>query len=412
MRDLYPQDFAAIRRLERVWTSIGSSYGYQEYEAPILESMELYLQKSSEELIQKQSYTVIDRKGKTLLMRPELTPSLARMIAQREEQLVFPIRWQSFGQFFRYEKPQKGRTRAFYQWNLDLIGSDSMLADLEVLLIAQRCLADLGLTAGDVTIKISNRRILSTMVTERLGIPPDLIAKVYPVLDRLDKVGVEASRQGLVETGIPAASAKKLIEHISNGDWNVDPWFSDIKTYLDSFGVGDWFEVDLRTIRGLDYYTGLVFEAWSRGGLGRALFGGGRYDGLTKLVGSSRDLPAVGFAVGDMAIAEVLREKHLITDEMPAAVDVLVTVFEEGAEIHSVRAADALRSGGLRVHVYPGSTKKLAKQLDYARRAGVRFVVIIGPEEESAGVVSIKDLFTGEQRRVPMAECVNWIRET
>lgn len=411
MRDLYPPEYAVIRRLEQVWTTIGSSFGYEEYEAPILESMGLYLKKTSEELIKKQSYTVVDRRGKTLLMRPELTPSLARMIAQKEQELIFPIRWQSFGQFFRYEKPQRGRTRGFYQWNLDLIGSESILADLEVLLIAQRSLSDLGLTAGDVTIRISNRRVLSDLMTRHLGINASIVPLIYPILDRLDKIGLEAGLAGLAEEGVSAPMAEKLIELMACGDWNTNPWFARLKQCLDETGVSDWFEIDLRIIRGLDYYTGLVFEAWSRDGLARALFGGGRYDGLAELAGSSRKLPAVGFAVGDVAITEVLREKGLVSDKGSVPVDVLVTVFGPDGAMDAIRAADALRSEGLRASVYPDGAKKLAKQLDYARRTEIRFVAIIGPEEASRGVVSVKDLLSGDQKSVTAEECGRWIAE-
>lgn len=400
MRDLYPADYQRIRELRDTWTGIGEAWGYQEFEAPILETVALYLSKSSEELINKQSFRVVDRKGRELLMRPELTPSLARMIAKKESDLVFPIRWQSFGQFFRYEKPQKGRTRSFYQWNIDLIGSDSILADVEILLIAGTCLSEIGLSPENVKIRINNRKLLVDALLSSYEVSQDDVPAALTILDRIDKVGPDVTSSQLEELGLSSSKAEDLLAYMGSGSWSSDPWFEEVKAYLDDSGLSEWFEVDFRIIRGLDYYTGMVFEAWATGGLSRALFGGGRYDGLMQLVGSSRGLPGVGFAAGDVAITALLDDLEMSGAAEDAASDVLVTVFDAQCVQASLAVSRQMRENGLRVQLYPDLDVKLGKQLDYARRAGIRFALIIGPDEAQQGIITIKDLQTGNQTTV------------
>jgi histidyl-tRNA synthetase len=404
MRDFYPADYAVIRRLQETWTGVGKSAGYEEFEAPMLEPVELYLGKSSEELVKDQSYQVIDRKGRVLLLRPELTPSLARMIARKERELAFPVRWQSFGLFFRYERPQKGRTRAFYQWNLDLIGADSMLADLEVLLLAQKSLETLGLTPDDVSIRVNSRRILSEALEKRFAVPAALVPMLLPILDRLERTGRETTAEGLTQAGVPQGTADDIIEYMQSAEWSAEPWLAEIESLLAAVNAVEWFEPDFRIIRGLDYYNGLVFEAWAKRGMNRAIFGGGRYDGLSNLVGSSKALPAVGFAIGDVAITELLRECALLRAGAGDEPDVLVTIFDDGCRSASIGAWSVLMTAGIRAELYPAATTKLAKQLDYARKKGIRFVVIIGPDERQSKTAVLKNMDAGRQVTMPVSE--------
>ena len=314
-QDFYPEAWAQQVALRDTMLAAGSAYGYREYEGPVIEYLELYLGKSSEEIVTRQTFRIQDRDGKALLLRPELTPTLARMIAAREREITLPARWQSFGQFFRYERPQRGRGRSFYQWNVDLLGSESPVADAEVIQVACALFRALGLGSDEVRIRINDRAALEEALTGELGVARDQVRGVFQVIDRLDKVGADRACGQLGELGLGEGQAQELVAYVGAPVDVPSPRLAAIVDQVGIAGQDGYVEVDRSIVRGFDYYTSTVFEAWAIGDLRRAIFGGGRYDDLTRQVGGKQRVPGVGMAVGDLALLELLRA----VDRLPPA---------------------------------------------------------------------------------------------
>lgn len=392
-RDFYPQDWAYHKWLCEKLLSVGDLFGYREYESTILEYIDLYLGKSSEEIVTQQTFVLKDRDDNQLVLRPELTPSLARMVADRESELTYPIRWQSYGQFFRYERPQRGRGRAFFQWNVDLLGSDSFLADAEIITIACTMFQRLALTPEHAVIKINDRQALETALIQRLGLDEKSVRPLFGAIDRMDKMPPDQFRAYLSEAmALSAMQIDDLYELLNHSDLSFSPWLQHVFDHLDKNGVADYVSHDMKIVRGFDYYTRTVFEAWAKTSLRRALFGGGRYDNLTLQVGGKRQIPGVGFAVGDMAMTELLKEVGLYPDlPMPGAM-VLVTVFSEDLLPESVAFARQLREAGVfaEIHLQPG--QRLDRQFKYADRQQIPFAIVIGPDEVQNSTVICKNL--------------------
>ena len=392
-RDFYPEDWAYQKWLCEKFIGVGNLFGYREYESTILEYMALYLGKSSEEIVTQQTFTLSDRDDKQLVMRPELTPTLARMVAQKEGELTFPIRWQSYGRFFRYERPQRGRGRSFFQWNIDALGSDSYLADAEIITIACTLFKHLGLSNEHATIRINDRQALEILIAEKLTLSPEEIKPVFGAIDRIDKIPEEKFRTYLADDlNLSASQIDTLYEILHTTDLTFSPYLQHIFEQLDQNGVIDLVELDLKIVRGFDYYTRTVFEAWAKTSLRRALFGGGRYDNLTRQVGGKRQVPGVGFAVGDMAITELLKEIDTYPQLETPGARVFVTVFSEDLLAQSSSFAEKLRQEGIatELHFIPG--QRLDRQFKYADRQNIPFAAVIGPDEASANTIVIKDL--------------------
>jgi histidyl-tRNA synthetase len=399
-RDFYPEDWEYIRWLSGKWLELGRSYGYQEYEGPVLEHIELYLGKSSEEIVNEQTFTMKDRDGKTLVMRPELTPTLARMIAEREGTLTFPARWQSFGQFFRYEKPQRGRGRAFYQWNIDILGTESVAADAEILCLACQTLEVLGILPADATIRVNNRASIVELIGGRLGLEEAAVRPLLARIDRLEKIGEAAFRSDCSGLGLSAGQIDDLLGLLADRDAAFSPPLERAFEEVARAGLGDYLAVDRRIVRGFDYYTGIVFEAWATGTLRRALFGGGRYDNLTLQVGGKKKIPGVGFAPGDMAMGELLKETGRFPDFTSSHVRVLVAVFGRELAPEASALAHELRSQGVPCELYVDSDHRLDRQLKYADRRRIPYLALVGPDEKAGGTVVLKDLAARTQRSV------------
>ena len=392
-RDFYPEDWAYQKWLCEKFIDVGNLFGYREYESTILEYMSLYLGKSSEEIVTQQTFTLSDRDDKQLVMRPELTPTLARMVAQKEGELTFPIRWQSYGRFFRYERPQRGRGRSFFQWNIDALGSDSYLADAEIITIACTLFKHLSLSNEHATIKINDRQALEILIAKELALSPEDIKPVFGAIDRIDKIPEEKFRTYLAnDLNLSAGQIDTLYEILYTTDLTFSPYLQHIFEQLDQNGVIDLVELDLKIVRGFDYYTRTVFEAWAKTSLRRALFGGGRYDNLTRQVGGKRQVPGVGFAVGDMAITELLKEIDTYPQLETPGARVFVTVFSEDLLAQSSSFAEKLRHEGIatELHLIPG--QRLDRQFKYADRQNIPFAAVIGPDEASANTIVIKDL--------------------
>ncbi len=406
-RDFYPEIWSFEKWFYRVVSSVSESFGYQEYEAPIIERIELYAAKSGEELVKKQAFTLEDRKGEILTLRPELTPSLARMVAKKEHSLVFPVRWYSFGRFYRYERPQKGRGREFFQWNIDLLGPNTPLADVEMIMIAISFFKEIGLTSDEVKIRVNDRKLVEKRLLE-IGIPRASLERILKIVDKRDKVKRKVFHELLTEEGLDRSQLTRFEDVFANRQFADSDRLLEVFDLLQKSGAAEYVEFDPTVVRGLDYYTGIVFEGWETTGKLRALFGGGRYDRLTAEVGGKSPVSGVGFAMGDMVIEEVLRSLGKFPEISPSLPKVLITVFA-GFESESLRVADALRNAGIAVEVYPDPGVKLKRQLKYADRRGIPFVIIIGPKELEQGVVAVKNLADKSQKNVLLSDLIEEI---
>jgi histidyl-tRNA synthetase len=394
-RDFYPEIMAFRSWLYDKVRSVSRRFGYEEYEAPVLERLELYAAKSGEELVKEQSFILTDRGGDELALRPELTPSLARMVAQRQATLVLPLRWFSFGPFWRYERPQRGRTREFFQWNIDLLGVESPTADGEIVSVCAEFFRSLGLGPEDVVIRINNRRLMEEKLAE-MGVGEELWVQVFRLIDRRDRMPAGKWHAWALDVGLAEGQLDALETLLRNPDlWQESEELRQVFATARAFGVVDYLTYDAGIVRGLDYYTGPVFEAHDREGYFRAILGGGRYDDLVADVGGDR-LTGVGFAMGDV-ILELLLDRVGKRPDLPVTPsDVLVTLFDEELYDETVALAGRLREAGINAEQVL-EADRLGKQLRYADRKEIPYVVILGPDELTAGQVMLKDMITGEQ---------------
>jgi len=410
-RDFYPEQMATRVWLYNTMREVAESFGYQEYEAPILESLDLYAAKSGEELVKEQSYVFTDRGGSEITLRPELTPSLARMIAQKQNELNFPVRWWSFGPFWRYERPQKGRTREFFQWNVDMLGVSSPEADAENAAVLATFFQRVGLSPQQVLIKVNNRRLIDSRF-DAYNVPADQRPAVSSWIDRREKMTPEAWTAYGKEIGLSAEQITNLKEMLADkGLWKQSAELTRFFAVIAALGLSDYIIFDASIMRGLLYYTGTVFEAWEVGGdIKRSILGGGRYDNLTRDVGGD-PIPGVGFAMGDVVITLILEKYGLLPKDLninPAPV--FVTVFDEERLLDSFKLASELRRAGLNVVCYPEAAK-LQKQFKYADRIGAKVTLVLGPDEMEKGQVAVKNLLNGEQVSVAREALVEQIRK-
>jgi histidyl-tRNA synthetase len=400
-RDFYPEEMAIRNWLYATARKVSGAFGYQEYDAPFLESIDLYAAKSGEELVKEQSFVFPDRGGDLITLRPELTPSLTRMVAQRQKQLVYPVRWWSWGPFWRYERPQKGRSREFFQWNIDLFGVDTPEADAELVSIACAFIQEVGLTPNEVVLLVNDRRLVDAQMSE-MGIGSDRRPDVSRWIDRRNKMPLADWKAYGSEIGLSDLQIEQLIARLNDTSlWQQSAELVRFFTAVEAMGYGEYVRFDPNIVRGLDYYTGIVFEAAGmEGDVRRSILGGGRYDNLLSDVGGE-PLPGVGFAMGDMVLTLLLQKYGCI----PAAIyqppaPVIVTVFDESLLLESFKLAAELRREGLKINCYPEAAK-LSKQFKFADRIGINLAVVLGPDEIQNNLVSIKNLKTSEQVTVP-----------
>lgn len=396
-RDFYPDEMARRDWLVEKLKTASESFGYRRYEGPCLETIELYAAKSGEELVKEQAFVFEDRGGDPITLRPELTPTLARMVANQQNQLVLPLRWWAFGPFWRYERPQKGRTREFYQWNIDLIGSDAIQADAELLAVAANFLKLVGLKSDMVQILVNDRRLMDRKLTE-IGISSDTKPDLLRMIDRIDKQPSDVWEKNVADLGLSADQIVSIRALLANTQlWKESEELSLLFEYIKALGVGEYIMYEPKIIRGLDYYTGLVFEAHEVKGEFRAILGGGHYANLVADVGG-QPLPGVGFAMGDVVITLVLEAYGLLPADLSYPDTVFVTVFNEEMLVESIRLATDVRENGF--YVILAEPDKLTKQFKLADRLGVKFALVLGPDELANGTIVVKDLGTFEQRSI------------
>ena len=412
-RDFPPEDLALRSHIFEAWRRVSRRYGFLEYDAPPLESLELYAEKSGEELV-GQLYEFTDKGDRRIALRPEMTPSLARVLAERSKAMPKPIRWFAIPQLFRYERQQRGRLREHYQWNVDLVGEGGIEADAEVLAVALDGLVELGLTATDVRARVSDRILLGAVLAA-LGVPNERERVAFGVIDKIEREPRDRVVAKLTgpEVALSPASAERLlalfegagvenVETAFGGDPAVASRLAELRRFTEviaDLGFADFVEIDLSVVRGLAYYTGVVFEVFDRGGQFRAICGGGRYDRLLELVGGD-PLPAVGFGMGDVVLSELLHDRGLVPEYRPRVDFYIVTVGpEQGAVARRIAAAQR-RSGRSVVHSL--SQQSMKRQFSSAASVGARAAIVLGPDEVARGVAVVKDMESGEQTEMSL----------
>jgi histidyl-tRNA synthetase len=409
-RDFYPEDFALRAHIFEAWRQVASRYGFEEYDGPPLESLDLYTAKSGDEIV-GQLYNFIDKGERAVALRPEMTPSLARMVAARANALRKPVRWFSIPQLFRYERQQRGRLREHFQLNCDLIGESSPLADAEIIALAIDVMQALGLTAADVRVRVSDRQLLGALLQRHPQFEGDRLKVGFDVLDKIHRTE-KASAVSRLETAgfgkeaidllFQVASLRTLeaVEGALAGNSNgadAGTRFGQTVRALQSMGLGDFIDVDLTIVRGLAYYTGVVFELFDARGELRAICGGGRYDNLVLALGGV-DLPCIGFGMGDVVLGELLKDRGLIPPHRPS-IDVFLAAIGEEDQPDLLRLAHQLRTAGLRVE-YSLGAGAVGKQLKLADARNARLALVIGPDDRARGEVQVKDLSTKAQGSV------------
>ncbi len=411
-REFFPDVFALREHIFAAWREVAARYGFAEYDGPPLEPLELYTRKSGPEIVE-QLYAFTDRGGREVALRPEMTPTFARMISARAAALPKPIRWFSVPQLFRYERPQRGRLREHFQLNMDIVGESDPLADAEVMAAALDVLRVLGLRSEDAVARYSDRA-LAGGVLRRVGIPESRLAEAFAALDRVDREPEEKVAERLVEAGASPSAADEVL---ALGGATLDEILAEhgeteavgaaggrlkrLLEHLDAFGLVEWTAFDARLVRGLAYYTGPVFELWERRGELRAICGGGRYDGLMADLGGA-DLPAVGFGMGDVVLGELLRDRDLLPGARAPAEDFVVTVSDEERPL-ALRVVRALRERGRRV-LFETRGRGVGRQFKAADQAGAERAIVIGPEEAARGVATVRAMRSGEEREVPLTD--------
>ncbi|MBD3163557.1 MAG: histidine--tRNA ligase [Candidatus Eisenbacteria bacterium] len=407
-RDFYPESMAQRTWLYERIRAVGRRFGYQEYEGPALEPIALYAAKSGDELVKEQAFVLTDRGGDALAMRPELTPTLARMIAQRQGRLPSPVRWWSFGSFWRYERPQKGRTREFLQWNIDLLGVLGAEADAELVAIAAEFFRETGLDDGSVVVQVNDRALMESALAEA-GIAGEAKGSAFKLIDKREKLSAQEWREYAGSLGFVASQVDALAALLENRDlWRESEGLVRLFEALEAYGARDLVEFEPSVIRGLDYYTGTVFEARDRDGEFRAILGGGRYDDLVAEVGGD-PVPGVGFAMGDVVVSLVLKKYGKMPEIRPAPTRVLVTQFSAEMFLPAIRIASVFRRAGIETEVYP-TPAKMGKQFRYADQQGIPFAVVVGPDEEAAGRLALKSMASGEQETLRPEEAIDRVK--
>jgi histidyl-tRNA synthetase len=303
-RDFYPKELALRNWLFANWRTVARSFGYEEVDGPNIESFDLYAAKSGEELVDQQMYTLEDRDGNKLGIRPEITPTYARMVAKKQGELTFPLKWMMFGEVWRYEKPQTGRSRDFWQWELNLVGGDETLADAEVLAVAAKALEAIGITSDDVVFRINDRRFMQQKL-DSFGISGAQYEAVRKIIDKKEKVSDNDFVELLEKANLNSDQIQKLLSFLDNPDYKKFEPLKKLFSLLEKYGVSDFVKYDPIIVRGITYYTGMVFECFDKNKELRSVFGGGRFDDLVETFGGGK-VPAVGFAMGDVVITELL----------------------------------------------------------------------------------------------------------
>lgn len=422
-REFYPDALARRNHIFRCWRQTATAYGFSEYDAPVLEPLELYKRKSGDE-IEAQLFSFTDKGGRDVALRPEMTPTVCRMVGAKANALKRPIKWFSIAEYYRYERAQKGRERAFFQFNADLFGEPGPEAEIELISLLVQCLRGFGLSEADFFVRLSDRN-LWFFYLEALGLDEVRIRAMLSAIDKFEKAGEDAFKGYEEQFGAIAPELKARVlaflqiktlpalEETLGGvggeklaarlaDWRK------LLRGLEAMGVADFVQVDLGVVRGLAYYTGFVFEAFDRKGELRAIAGGGRYNDLIAKLGGP-DLPAVGFAIGDVTLGLLLEARGLMP-AMVQACDVYCVIGGEAERLAAFADVNALRGAGFRTE-YPLKEVAFGKQFKLAADSGAKLALIYGPDELAKGVVKVRDLTNRSEMEVARDRVMETVRD-
>jgi len=417
-RDFYPEDMRMRTWLFDQWREVAKTYGFSEYDAPVLESESLYTRKAGEEVTQ-QLYNFADKGERAVSLRPEMTPSLARMVMAKKGGLPLPLKWFSIPQCWRYERMTRGRRREHFQWNMDVWGVGGVEVEAELLSAMVTFFKNVGIKSEDVGIKVNSRLVIGEVLTE-LGIPEEKFAATCVLVDKLEKVPIDAIQGDLEELGLDKSVVEKLLDVLTNKsidslknvlgeDSEAVAELNQLMELCEAYGIEDWILFDASVVRGLAYYTGIVFEAFDRKGELRAIAGGGRYDKLLETFGGD-PTPAAGFGFGDAVIVELLKERDVLPSFESAGTDSVVFAMNKDLYKAAIDVASKLRAAGQSVDVVL-EKKKPKWVFKHADRIGAKYCVIVAPSEFEDGAVSIKDLTVGEQKAVSIDSLGSWVEE-
>ena len=398
MRDFYPEDMAWRTRVFDAFRAAGAAAGFVPYDACVVESYELLARKAGEE-VGEQIYHFLDKSERHLALRAEMTPTLARMVAQRQKELSFPLKWTTIAQCFRYERMTKGRKREHYQWNMDIIGEDSILAEAEVIGAAVDALCRMGLKKSDFKVHVSSRQFLSTLLVGS-GIAAEKHAQVFLALDKRGKMPDEEIAEMLKDGGLSPDEVKATFAIMDTKDFSACPALVELFHLAEVAGFADALQFDIGVIRGLSYYTGIVFECFDTAGEFRAIFGGGRYDNLLTTIGGE-PTSAVGLGFGDVVVTELLKSR-LGNDVIGARQGVAIGFMFPEQRDAALALATTLRAQGQSVDLalHAQKPKKFFSHADSSRAAEA---VFLGPDDVEKGVARMKNLETREERDVCLA---------
>lgn len=408
-RDFYPEDYAVQKYIFDTWSTTLTSFGYQRYDASVIEPVSLYQMKgqSSQEIIDKEIYTFSDRGDRQVVLRPEMTPTVSRMIAARQQELVYPVRWYSIPNLWRYDRPQKGRLREHWQLNVDIFGDDSLHAEHELLLISTRIMSNFGASQGMYSIRINHRQLTDYIVTQYLGLDEDIALHVVRLVDKKAKLTLvefeEQLQSVLPRSQVEKGIDRRLIDILDAKSLSELPAglkktaaYKDLEDLIELCAASKVNNVvyDPTIMRGFDYYTGIVFEIFDTSpNNARSLFGGGRYDGMVEAL-SGTHVPTVGFGMGDVGTRDFLAEHDLLPGLKPA-IDAVMILLED--VYNGVQPTLAfMRKEGLNIYL-DYTERKLAKRIANVDKLGVKYVIFVGPEELKSGLFTLKNLATSKE---------------
>lgn len=419
-RDYYPEDMRVRRYIFNTWRKVVEGYGYEAYDAPLIEPLEVYAAKSGQELVSEQTYQFVDRGDRQVAIRPEMTPSVSRMIAARRQEIAYPARWYSIAQFMRYERPQRGREREFWQLNLDIFGVDNILAEAEIVSIGADLMKGFGATDDMYIIKINNRRVINVMMAQYLELDAVQAQLMTKLFDRKNKIAPEAFRDQAIEI-FGDDSAKEGLQKVARilaaktmadlpetiRDSQAVREVQELFTHLERAGIKN-ATFDITLMRGLDYYTGTVFEFFdTHPENNRSLFGGGRYDGLVGLFGAEQ-ISAVGMAPG-LTMTQLFLETHKLLPELSPRTEIYMVILGETTK-GALKLARKLRSEGLRVEA-DISARKLDKQLKTAIKKNIPYIMFVGDDELKDEMYNFKDTATATEEKLSFERIVSKVMD-
>lgn len=412
-RDFYPEQKRVQNYIFGVWRAVAESFGYQEYDASVVEPIELYLAKTSDEIVSQQTYTFLDRGGRNVTLRPEMTPTVSRMVAAKRQELSYPLRWFSIPNLWRYERPQRGRLREHWQLNVDLFGAPGVEGDHEIILLADAIMQRFGAKRDMYTIRLNSRELVNYILQEKYGLTSEKCLLAVRLIDRMNKVSQADFVDDLAE--IVGEKAAELDAILRAGSLDLLP--SDVQKHEAAIRVANLQKIlaeagahnaifDISLMRGFDYYTDIVFEMFdTHPDNNRALFGGGRYDGLVGLFGVE-PVPTVGFGMGDVALKDFL-ETHKLLPDITSGVD--VTVILAGDIYSEVQVMlQMLRNAGVNTAL-DATSRKLDKKIKSADKAGCKQVIVVGDDEIKNNTYSVKNLSTGDEQKLSLDDAIAYL---